>query len=469
MNWFRENNIFDAKPAKAPRGKPADKKQQGAAAPSTVARQFASAAAASPVTRRGKLNKSQQTYETIATRLKRGKNIQNKMSAGLVPPEYGFQFEDEPTPCSHTLDYSQERDLREHFLSENERKAMKSLLRFATNYVLGYVNSKDMLTFGRAARLQVKNGLEHVQESECTMCGYKFKDNTRLWMLYVIVRQPPRKPSAGDEPEPEPPRNVPGSFEFACCDCGNSYHPQLHSHQVYPSINSLHAQRLFEAGFFYQYVFPLQYQRRWVTDDSLQVVNQNGPFQIVQELLKKHKRPNDHIISITLSTTGGVVLKEVNHGAKLTRYRNIFNKPTVSDDVDCFTVSSPSALMAALENDTFKTIQGTVFVEIYGFSIQEFVTGVITFPMKPVKGSYCTACKKNKMYYSNPVINCSKCGFTNRYIFNGKYDYIYFHPEAVQTHATHGELIRYYDLKLHVKICRERMDEYNKQQQEEEE
>nr|QNN89432.1 ME53 [Spilarctia obliqua nucleopolyhedrovirus] len=35
---------------------------------------------------------------------------------------------------------------------------MKSLLRFATNYVLGYINSKDILTFGQAARLQVKTG-----------------------------------------------------------------------------------------------------------------------------------------------------------------------------------------------------------------------------------------------------------------------------------------------------------------------
>nr|WHM28319.1 me53 [Dasychira pudibunda nucleopolyhedrovirus] len=452
MNWFKENNIFDNKLAKKP------------AASKPGASSTASRPAASPAPRRVKpFNKSELAHAAIVKRIGRGSDRLNEISASFVPPEYGFRFDEVPA-CSHKLEYACERDLREHFLSDNEREAMKSLLRFATNYVLGYINSKDMLTFGRAAGLKLKNELEYVQESECTMCGYKFKDNTRVWMLYVIVRHPPRAASADEEFVPSP--NTPDCFEFACCDCADNYPDQLNSHQVYPGINSLHAQRLFEAGFFYQYVFPLEYKTEYFTYNDVKIVHHEGPFKIIQRLLREYKRPNEHIVSITLRTTGGVVLKEINHNVRLMRYRNIYKEPTASDDVNCFTVSSSSALMEALDSGVFDSIQGTVFAEIYGFAIQEFVTGVITFPVRPVKGNYCAVCKKNKMYYSNPVLCCSKCGFTNRYIFNGKYDDLYFHPEAVQTHATHsthGEFVRYYNLKLHAKICRERLEEYEAQ------
>ncbi|AAP29907.1 me53 [Choristoneura fumiferana multiple nucleopolyhedrovirus] len=445
MKWFRENNIFDKRSSRtAAADKPA----------------VATQGPASPAARRVKpLNKSEQAHAAIIKRIGRGSDKLNDISASLVPPEYGFRFDNVPA-CSHKLEYACERDLREHFLSDNEREAMKSLLRFATNYVLGYVNSKDMLTFGRAANLKTKDGLEHVQESECTMCGYKFKENTRVWMLYVIVRHPPRSLSASEEPAAPPSPDAPGHFEFACCECADNYHDQLNSHQVYPGISSVHAQRLFKSGFFYQYVFPLEFRLEHFTFNDIKIVHHDGPFKIMQRLLREYKRPNEHIISITLRTTGGIALKVINDNVRLMRYRNIYKEPTASDDVNCFTVSSRSTLMETIDNGTFNAIQGTVFAEIYGFAIQEFVTGVVTFPLKPVKGGHCISCKKNKMYYTNPIINCSKCGFTNRYIFKNKYDHIYFHAEAVQTHAINGEFIRYYDLKLHAKICRERLENY---------
>ncbi|QDL56941.1 ME53 [Dione juno nucleopolyhedrovirus] len=450
MNWFRENNIFDRRPATS---------VAKSSVPVPVAR-AGRAATPTPAPRTSKpVGRTQQMHAAIAKRIKRGANKLNTYYGALVPPEYGFRFDDVPVP-SHKLEYAHERDLREHFLSDNEREAMKSLLRFATNYVLGYVNSKDMLMFGRAAGIKVKDGLEHVQESECTMCGYKFKTNTRLWELYVIVRHPPRYDDDNDDEPVSPKSKAPGNFEFACCDCNDSYHDRLNSHKIYPSINSVHAQRLFEAGFFYQYVFPLEYKVKHFTFNDIEILHHEGPFKIIQRLLQsEYKRPNEHIISLTLSTTGGIVLKEINHNVRLTRYRNIFSAPTTADDVNCFTVTGPSALMEALDSRSFDSIHGTVFAEIYGFAIQEFVTGIITFPLRPVKNGYCTACKKTKMYYTNPVINCSKCGFTNRYIFNGKYDYLYFHPEAVRIYETHNELVRYYDLKLHARICRERLKE----------
>lgn len=427
MNWFRENNIFD------------DRRMQ-----KSVGGKTALPSKLKP--QQQQQNKNEQAYADIIKVVKRGKNNLNKISACFVPPEYGFQFDD----VSHRgLDYNVERDLREHFLSDNEREAMKSLLRFATNYMLGYINSKDMLTFGRSAgSMKVKDKLEHVQESECTMCGYKFKDNTRVWLLYVIVRR-----SKDD--------NVPITFEFACCECHDNYRDSLNSYQIYPHIESVHVRKLFEAGFFYQYIFPLNFKNTQLTLKNIEITKHDGPFKIIQELLRKHKRPNDHIIYITLRTMNGIVLKEINHNVQLSRYRNIFKKPTVSDDINCFIVNDPSALMEAITNKSFDSIHGTLFAEIHLLEIEEFVTGVITFPVKPSKNNSCSACKRTKKFYNNPVINCSRCGFTNRYNFKGDYDYIYFNPKAVQTHETNGEIVRYYDLKLHDIICKQNLkDDY---------
>ena len=445
MNWFRENNIFNAPQRSTTAQLPAARLTKVATP------------AASPCVRRPPiktlLNKTEQAHVACVKRIGRVNSKPNDSAAGHVSPEFGHRFE----TSYDNLESDIVRDLRVHFLSDNERAAMKATLQFATNYVTGYINSKDMLTFNQTTQFKTKHDLEHVQESVCTICGYKFKENTRPWFLFVIVRQPPMT-SDEDEVRQKPP-NKPGSFEFACSDCSEEHNDPLNTYEIYPKINSVHIKRLFEAGFFYQYIFPLEFEVEYFRHTDIEIKQHKGPFKVLQQLLLEYKNPNETIMFIALRTTGDLVLKEINHNVQLNRYRNVFKTPTSAKDVNCFIINDPSNLMEALTDNRFDRINGTLFAEIYGYAIQEFVTGVITFPVRPTKSGYCTACKKAKMYYSNPVINCSRCGFTNRYIFKGKYDDYYFHQEAVQTHAAHGEFIRYYDINLHKKICHERLED----------
>ncbi|AFY62823.1 ME53 [Philosamia cynthia ricini nucleopolyhedrovirus virus] len=457
MNWFKENNIFDARKNGRATAPPAKVKAPvGAKTPPPAKTTSVVPVKAAPTLPRRPANKTEQAHAAIVKRIGRGDNRHNKVFSNCVPPEYGHRADD-MSACSHKLEYARARDLREHFSSDNEREAMRATLRFATNYVTGYISSKDMLAFGRAENVNTKDGLEYVQESQCTICGYKFKDNTRPWLLYVVLREPPRAPSEGDEPEPPQPPNTPDRFDFACFDCTEEFKDPLNSFEIYPGLTAVHTKKLFESGFFYQYIFPLEFNVQYFKRDKIQIKHHEGPFETMQRLLRDHRGPNEHIMYISFSTTGGLVLKETNYDARILRYRNLFDAPTVADDVNCFTVSSPSQLMKALDDRRFDTINGTVFVEMYGFAIQEFVTGVVTFPVRPVKGNYCVACKKTKLYHNNPVICCSRCGFTNRFVFGDKYDALYFHWEAVQTHKEHNELVRYYDLKLHARICDERL------------
>jgi hypothetical protein len=441
MNWFKKNNIFNT-PQRSPAARPLLTRVESA--PPCVRR---------PPTKT-QLNKTEQMHAACVKSIRRTSKS-NISGAGHVPPEYGHRFE----TSYDTLESDVVRDLRLHFLSENERAAMLATLRFATNFVTGYINSKDMLTFNQMTQFKTKQDLEHVQESACTICGYKFKDNTRPWFLFVIVRQPPKTDDEDNGGVQDKPPNKPGSFEFACTDCSEKHNDPLNTHEIYPKINSLHVKRLFEAGFFYQFIFPLEFKLEHFTQKNIEIKQHKGPFKVLQQLLIDYKRPNETIMFISLKTTGDLVLKEVNYNVQLSRYRNVFKTPTSANDVNCFAINDPSSLMEAIADGRFDRINGTLFAEIYGYAIQEYVTGVITFPVRPAKAGYCAECKKTKMYYSNPVLNCSRCGFTNRYVFKGKYDELYFHPEAVKTHISNGEFIRYYDIKLHKNICRQHLEE----------
>lgn len=103
-----------------------------------------------------------------------------------MPPEFGNKFEGLPA-YSDKLDFKQERDLRMHFMSDLERDIMKATLKFSTNYIMGYINSKDMRMTGKFASRPVKykKTMEHMSDSRCTTCNYRFKDNTREWFCML--------------------------------------------------------------------------------------------------------------------------------------------------------------------------------------------------------------------------------------------------------------------------------------------
>ncbi|ABM05423.1 ME53 [Maruca vitrata nucleopolyhedrovirus] len=369
----------------------------------------------------------------------------NRRDGYFVPPDFGNKFEGLPK-YSDKLDFKQERDLRMHFLSDLERDIMKATLKFATNYIIGYVNNKDMRMMGKFASRSVKNkkSTEHMSESRCTSCNYRFKDDTRVWFLYVVIHI-------------KKPLDDPTRIDICCQDCYLYHNDALNSYEIYPSINSADLKHLAKERFFYQYIFPVSLD--YTTEvKELRIDDHNCKvFEMIRRIIQNHKGSNECIEKIDLSTTGGLVLRETYNNIVLRRYRNIGVRPDVADDVDCFMLQDQSEMMDALQDNRFSGIKGTVFATVTIKRFTQALDGPITFPLKSklttAPNNYCKLCKKTKLYYKNPVLYCTKCGFTNVFHFY-KYSEFVYCPEAVKSFEMHNEMILYYDLKMYKKLTK---------------
>jgi hypothetical protein len=359
-------------------------------------------------------------------------NIHNPGNLLYTCPEYGYCFQKETTRVKR-LDYQKEHDIREFFLSDIERKVMLATLKFSTNYVLGFIDSKDIRKASKDDQFKYKTK-EHLVEAICTVCNYKFSDNTRLWHLSVWVRRDKKK------------------FDFCCKDCSVAAEDCLNMYDIYPrlSLNDLH--HLNREGFFSRYIFPMDVGYYSIIQQKrVEITDHHGDvFKIIQRLLLEHKLPEQHIFSITLSNMSHRVLVEEYKRIELQRYRCMIEKPQTRDDVNCFIVDNGSEMLDAVKNNTFKSIKGTVFAIIKYRTHKSVFAGVLTFPLKFSKNEYCQLCKKLKMYYKNPVLYCTKCGFTNRNQFIDKgtknFSDCLFETDFIKSRELNDEMILYYDM-----------------------
>ncbi|ANF29666.1 me53 [Catopsilia pomona nucleopolyhedrovirus] len=398
--------------------------------------------------RRALANSKMPTPSPIGRVIVRGKNENNPVHAIYVCPEYGEQFDKQ---IAHTkrLDYYRERDIRDHFLSDIERDVMLATLKFATNYVQGFINSKDMRLTGRNDKFKFKSKLEYVAETCCTVCKYKFKENTRMWFLYVVVNK-------------NMPTNDPERFDFCCNECFPKMGDALNTYELYPKFHLIDVHALSREGFFNHYIFPFDVSYVNFYKKEFQITDHNGDvFELIKNLLMYHKKYNENILNIELATVAGLVLKESYTSVLIQRYRHMINayKPTTIDDVDCFIAEGSSEMAHALKTRMFYNIKGTVFATVSVRAHKELPQlysgnggNVITFPVRPVANNYCKLCKKTKMHYRHPVLYCTKCGFTNRYHFGDKYKNCTYNSSVVKSYEAHNEMILFYDINEHKKL-----------------
>ncbi|QCF61108.1 me53 [Troides aeacus nucleopolyhedrovirus] len=432
--FFRKNNIFDA-PTTGGKGRAKSLPTPAANSPSPVRPPPKSNI--KPPTRISMPKQPIKPLEHCGIVSK--KPVVNRKDGYFVPPEFGNKFEGLPA-YSDKLDFKQERDLRMHFMSDLERDIMKATLKFSTNYIIGYINSKDMrMTSKFASRpVKYKKTMEHISDSRCTTCNYRFKDNTREWFLYVVVHI-------------EKPLDDPDRIDICCQKCYLYHNVPKTSYEIYPSINLVDLSYLARERFFYQYIFPVSFEHTTEVKE-LRIDDHNCKvFEIIQRIILNHKEPNERIQTIDLSTTGGLVLRETYTNIVLQRYRSMCTRPDVVDDVNCFIIQEPSEMNAALQDNRFSGIKGTVFATVKVKKFTQVLDGAITFPLKPTTNNYCKLCKKTKLYYKNPVLYCTKCGFTNVYHFP-EYSKFMYYFETIKSFEMHNEMIIYYDLKMYKKL-----------------
>nr|AFN09044.1 ME53 [Bombyx mori nucleopolyhedrovirus] len=441
--FFRENNIFDA-PKTGGKGRVKSLPTPVANSPLSPVRQPLKSNIKPPT----RISLPTRTFSakslehsSISSSIVSKKPVVNRKDGYFVPPEFGNKFESLPA-YSDKLDFKQERDLRMHFMSDLERNIMKATLKFSTNYIMGYINSKDMRMTGKFASSSVKykkTTEQHMSDSRCTTCNYRFKDNTRAWFLYVVVHI--GKPLDDSD-----------RIDICCQKCYLYHNVPKTSYEIYPSINLVDLSYLARERFFYQYIFPVSLEHTTEVKE-LKIDDHNCKvFEIIRRIIRNHKEPNERIQTIDLSTTGGLVLRETYTNIVLQRYRSMCTRPDAADDVNCFILQEPSEMMAALQDNRFSGIKGTVFATVKVKKFTEVLDGgAITFPSRPTINNYCKLCKKTKLYYKNPVLYCTKCGFTNVYHFP-EYSKLVYYSKAIKNFEMHNEMIIYYDLKMYKKL-----------------
>ncbi|AKN81021.1 ME53 [Lonomia obliqua multiple nucleopolyhedrovirus] len=358
-----------------------------------------------------------------------------------ISPEYGNKFETGGV-LKKKINIVEGEDIRDYFLSSTERNIMLATLKFSTNYVQGFVDSKDMRLMGKFdKRLAIfKTKSEFTCETYCTICMYKFKENTRLWYLYVIVR----KDKALDDPS---------RFDICCNLCNIKVNDIMNTYEIYPRIHIRELHYLSSEGFFSRYIFPFDFtyaNQQQNRQKRLKIDDHHGDLlQIMQRLLFEYRdNDSEHVKDITLSTTGGIILKEQYDNIYVQRYRSMVTKPSSVNDVNCFMVDGKSEMLDAIQSKLFYQIKGTVFASINFCVHKSSFDGIITFPLRPDKNTYCILCKKSKMYHKNPILYCTKCGFTSKYHFktSSHFSNLNYISKAIQTVSMHNEMILYYDI-----------------------
>lgn len=428
--FFKTNNIFDSKKK--------NKRTKSMPTPGTSSQTTVSKSINS--TRSSPERDNGETSSPINSIIVRGKNENNPLSKIYICPEFGDKFEKQPVYMKK-LEYARERDIRDHFLSEFERNTMLATLKFSTNYIQGFINSKDMRLMNKYVNKgKFKSKMEYIAEACCTSCKYKFKENTHMWFLYVVVHTN----KAVDDPD---------RFDICCNVCYLKIGDALNSYEIYPKVHLTDLHSLSREGFYNRYIFPfdLSFVKKYKI--KYEITDHYGKvFELIQNLLMQ-KKANESVLEIELATTGGIVLKESYSNVYLQRYRNMISEPTVADEVNCFLANGVSEMLQAIKTKMFYDIKGTVFATLTVRSHKpEVFDGVITFPLKPIKNNFCNLCKKTKMYYKHPILYCTKCGFTNRYHFFNKYKHLNYYSKAIKSHEMYNEMILYYDMKEYKKI-----------------
>ncbi|UZE89695.1 ME53 [Parapoynx stagnalis nucleopolyhedrovirus] len=366
----------------------------------------------------------------------RGDNADNEGVLVWTSPEFGDKFKDDE-PKLKRLDTTDPHDIRSYFLSEIERQVMLATLKFSTNYVCGFIDTKDMRLMGAEADQFKYKTRECYVESYCTVCKYRFNDNIRRWQLSVWVHHKKEL-------------NDPKRFDFCCTDCAVEVEDILNIHEIYPRINLNDLHHLNDAGFFTCYIFPQDVGYYNVEQQkSIEFINHHGnPYKIIQQVLMKYKQENEHILSITLTTMGRTVFVEQYKRIDLQRYRCSVEEPASIDEVDCFLVNDDSEMMKSIQEKRFRQVLGTVFAVVKFRTHKSNFAGVITFPLNILR--FCELCKKPKLYNKNPILYCTKCGFTTRYRFANKefknFLELPFDNDFVKSREFNNEMILYYDV-----------------------
>nr|WUR10835.1 ME53 [Calliteara abietis nucleopolyhedrovirus] len=373
------------------------------------------------------------------------------------------------------------QELHIKFLSFEQVKLMKALMRFATDYVTGNykLNNLALMNCGN-----LKRNTEYVFNSMCDKCKKEFRHfvaETRE--LHCVINT---KVSVETE----------NNFKLICgkccrifnknigkCNSGNAINMAVATtkiaaaqnvatkqssssssssssppstwvtYQLFPRLTLDTVETLCKVNFVTKYLFNIERRSK-----RQKVIYQDRIRDVTQSLddIVASKLDNECIVKISLLTYEKVIFTETLNDCAI-EYKNgaavvNFAPPEPSSTPGGFH-DKPCARFS--KNYTFQSL--TYFYEIEKIVFENIECNYTVYFARPFipynKRGNCSKCRK-KFYKSNIILYCSKCGFTNRMHYTLPIDNVdpssmlYF-PECVKAIKNKLFCIVYYDMVLY--------------------
>ncbi|ABM45721.1 ME53 [Spodoptera frugiperda multiple nucleopolyhedrovirus] len=323
------------------------------------------------------------------------------------------------------------KDLRGRFLSNQNYRLMKSVLRFSSEYVQGVRRVNDLVEM----KCDDTKCKEITTNAKCQgECGKIFNNGKFLFCVYDTSAAAATASSSGE-----------AKFKLVCNLCSNdySYNNRYEVLQLFPTVSQQVVERLCEIGFLTKYIFPIKLNYT-ETQTKTEVINYHDFYKMVKSIIKE-KKSNEQITEIKLSTYGRDLFVETDDFCVMRKDSNEFNETVY--ELDFFPKQSSMLEFLKIYKDNkpltyFYTVKKRVYLSIFDYAVY--------FPFKCVL--FCKVCTKNKMYLkTHPVLYCSKCGFTDPMFFNNSafLESTIFLAKCVKYKTMPVARIFYYDMTLY--------------------
>ena len=285
------------------------------------------------------------------------------------------------------------KDIRGRFLSNQNYRLMKSVMRFATDYVQGVLRVNDLAEM-KCDDLKFP---EKYRQTYCQGdCGKKFSGTNKI--LFCVY---------------DTDADAENKFKLVCNLCSNDYSYRRNRYEIlklFPTVSLETVERLCEVGFLTKYIFPIKLEYT-VSTTKTEVLNYHDFYKFTKSIVKE-KKSNEHITEIKLSTYGRDLFIETDDNCTMRNGVNEYNEHAYEIEFP----SSPSTMLPFVKMYTdkkpltyFYTVTKRVYLSIFDYAVY--------FPIKCTM--FCKVCKENKMYLkTHPVLYCTKCGFTDAMFFS---------------------------------------------------
>jgi hypothetical protein len=326
------------------------------------------------------------------------------------------------------------RDLRQRFLAKENIYLMRAVARFSSNYVQGILSIADT---HQMQRVDTRLTANLKKTAMCQgKCNKSFTRQTPSKFLFAVIDL---------NVKIEDPATRWSKYKLVCFNCSNEYNytEEFACIELFPNLSLRNVERLCELGFITKFIFPidLNYTTETVTT---RVLNYHNFFEQVNEIVTA-KSDKEQITSIRLHTYGRDLFVETIDNVSM----------NISIDATGKTVMKlqfgRESSMLQFVNTYSNQIMLTYFYAVTKRTYKTTYDYVVYFPIKCEL--VCKQCKDKVYKKINPILYCTRCGYTDSLFFTNSalLHKVNFDANCVKTVIQKAASIVYFDVSNYTK------------------